>query len=147
MRFFFKHRCLLYSWPSINTAKVWNALWSSFRYIVFWANCFLMWSFLAFGRQNSITRGFYKLQDKSLVGNVTAVNEVKDFFDCSFLCLLYGPSACLSFHLNRTLNENGLHFCEISNSERLLEPEKIKKTLHYDYYGTTFEVSSLKRIF
>ncbi|XP_078370351.1 uncharacterized protein LOC144654127 [Oculina patagonica] len=83
-------------------------------------------------------REFYILSNKSLVGNVTATKKVKNFFDCSFLCLEHGPFACLSFNFG-TIEDNGYHNCELSNSERYLEPLRIHERLNYDYYGTTTE--------
>ena len=85
-------------------------------------------------------RNFYKMSDKSLVGNVTATMEVQDYFDCSFLCLEHGPSACLSFNVGKT-NNNGYYTCELSNSERYLEPHRIQDRASYDYYGMTTKVS------
>ena len=80
------------------------------------------------------------MEDKSLVGNVTVVKKVGDYFDCSFLCLEYGPFTYLSFNFGRN-NNNGYHSCEISNSERYHEPHKIQERPGFDYYGTTYEVS------
>ena len=65
--------------------------------------------------------------------------EVQDFLDCSFLCLEHGPFACLSFNVGKT-NNNGYYTCELSNSERYLEPHRIQERISYDYYGTTTEV-------
>ncbi|KAJ7371441.1 hypothetical protein OS493_025911 [Desmophyllum pertusum] len=81
---------------------------------------------------------FYKLEDKSLIGNVTATRQVQDFLDCSFLCLEHGPFACLSFNVGKT-NNNGYYTCELSNSERYLEPHRIQQRASYDYYGMTTE--------
>ena len=83
-------------------------------------------------------RQFYKIEGKSLLGNVTAVMKVKDFFRCCFLCMQYGPVACLSFNLER--NNNSIHTCELSSSEKYLEPQKMRRRLDYDYYGTEFQV-------
>ena len=83
-------------------------------------------------------RQFYKMEGKSLLGNVTAVTKVKDFFHCCFLCMQYGPVACLSFNLERS--NNSIHTCELSSSEKYLEPQKMQRRLDYDYYGTEFQV-------
>ena len=83
-------------------------------------------------------RQFYKIEGKSLLGNVTAVMKVKDFFRCCFLCMQYGPVACLSFNLER--NNNSIHTCELSSSEKYLEPQKMRRRLDYDYYSTEFQV-------
>ena len=90
-------------------------------------------------RYNTREKTFYKMEGKSLVGNVTVVRKVKDFFDCSFLCMEFGHEASLSFNLERS-NDN-LHTCELSNSEKYLEPQKMQDRSGYDYYGTTFKVS------
>ena len=83
-------------------------------------------------------RTFYKVDGKSLIGSVTAEMEVKDSFDCSHLCLKYGPVPCLSFNLERS--NNSFHTCELSSSEKYLEPQKMRRRLDYDYYGTEFQV-------
>lgn len=100
--------------------------------------------FLSLG-QHSIRQGrqFYKMVDSYLVGNTTSTRHVKDYFDCSFLCLEHEPFACLSFNMARN-SDNGYHTCELSSSERYLEPQRIEERLGYDYYGTTTE--SLFRI-
>ena len=89
---------------------------------------------------NTRDRQFYKMSNKSLVGNVTETQEVEDFFDCSFLCLEHGPFVCLSFNFGKA-SDNGYYTCELSNSERYLEPQRIQQQSSYDYYGTTAEVS------
>ena len=98
--------------------------------------------------QHSIKRGrqFYKLPDSYLVGNTTSTRHVKDYFDCSFLCLEHEPFACLSFNMARNSN-NGYHTCELSSSERSLEPQRIEERLGYDYYGTTTEVCGTSQLF
>ena len=83
-------------------------------------------------------RTFYKVDGKSLIGSVTAVMEVKDSFDCSYLCMQYGPVACLSFNLERS--NNSIHTCELSSSEKYLEPEKVQERTGYDYYGIEYDV-------
>ncbi|XP_073254540.1 uncharacterized protein [Porites lutea] len=90
-------------------------------------------------RYTTQDRKFYKLQSKSLLGNVTIVSHVKDYYDCSFMCVKYGHLTCLSFNFNTTVNEDGFHFCELSNSERYLEPQKTQEMPGNDYYGTTTE--------
>ena len=86
-------------------------------------------------------REFYKMPNKSLLGNVMETKKVEDYFDCSFLCLEHGPFDCLSFNFG-TVNDNGYYTCELSNSEGYLEPQKMQQRSSYDYYGTTSEVSS-----
>ena len=83
-------------------------------------------------------RTFYKVDGKSLIGSVTAKMEVKNSFDCSHLCLKYGPVPCLSFNLERS--NNSIHTCELSSSEKYLEPQKVQERTGYDYYGTEYDV-------
>jgi len=78
------------------------------------------------------------MSSTSLVGKVTETQQVKDFFDCSFLCLERGPFVCLSFNLDKA-DDNGYYTCELSSSERYLEPQRIQQPSSYDYYGTTTE--------
>ena len=85
-------------------------------------------------------RTFYILPNSSLVGNVKETRKVKDSVDCSFLCLEHGLFVCLSFNFGKA-NESGYYTCELSNSERYLEPHKIQEQPSSDYYGTTAEVS------
>ena len=83
-------------------------------------------------------RTFYKVDGKSLIGSVTAKMEVKNSFHCSHLCLKYGPVQCLSFNLERS--NNSIHTCELSSSEKYLEPQKVQERTGYDYYGTEYDV-------
>lgn len=100
-----------------------------FTILFLWTTCYHAWEiFLQSGGQVALVR------------NVTVVKKVEDYFDCSFLCLEYGPFTCLSFNFGRN-NYHGYHSCEISNSERYYEPHKIQERLGFDYYGTTYEVS------
>ncbi len=108
---------------------------------VFSSFLFTLFPFLGLSQHLGMQdRKFYKLSNKSLVGKVTTTRKVKDYFDCSFLCLEHGPLACLSFNFGNT-EEDGYYTCELSNSERALEPLSFQERLSYDYYGTTFEVS------
>ena len=86
-------------------------------------------------------RIFYKLEGNSLIGNVTEVRKVRDFFDCSIICMEKGVPACLSFNIGRVTDDNGYCQCELSNSERYMEPERMQARINFDYYGTTTEVS------
>ena len=92
--------------------------------------------------QHSIRQGrqFYKLVDSYLVGNTTSTRHVEDYFDCS------EPFACLSFNIARN-SDNGYHTCELSSSERYLEPQRIEERLGSDYYGTTTEVCNTSYLF
>ena len=91
-------------------------------------------------------RTFYKLLNSSLFGNVKLERSVKDSLECSFLCLKHGPFVCLSFNFGKA-SESGYYTCELSNSERYLEPQKMQEQPSYDYYGTTAEVSFLETLF
>ena len=86
-------------------------------------------------------RIYYKLEGKSLIGNVTEIRKVRDFFDCSFVCMGKGIPACLSFNIGRSADDNGYYVCEMSNSERYMDPERMQDRISFDYYGTTTEVS------
>ncbi len=111
--------------------------------LVFSSFLFTVFPFLGLSQHLGMHyRTFYKLSDKLLVGNVTTTRKVKDYFDCSFLCLEHGPFACLSFNFGNT-EDNGYYTCELSNSERYLEPRSLQERLSYDYYGTTTEVSCI----
>lgn len=82
-------------------------------------------------------RIYYKLEGKSLIGNVTEVRKVRDFFDCSFVCMKKGVPACLSFNIGRVTDDDGDYVCELSNSERYMEPERMQERISFDYYGIT----------
>ena len=97
---------------------------------------------IALGLQLKRERTFYKIDGKSVLGNITAVREAKDLIECSFQCIEFGPVPCLSFNLERS-NRN-VRICELSNTEKYLEPQKIHERPGYDYYGTEFQVSWLK---
>ena len=45
---------------------------------------------------------------------------------------------CLSFNLERS--NNNIHTCELSSSEKYLEPQKVQERAGYDYYGTEYDV-------
>ena len=103
---------------------------------------FLALPVIALGRHLKRERTFYKIDGKSVLGNITAVREAKDLIECSFQCIEFGPVPCLSFNLERS-NRN-VRICELSNTEKYLEPQKIHDRPGYDYYGTEFQVSLLK---
>lgn len=68
--------------------------------------------------------------------------ESKGLLWLLFLCLEHGPSVCLSFNFGKANdNDNDNYTCELSNSERYLEPERLEQRSSYDYYGTATEVS------
>ena len=106
-----------------------------------------MLPFLGLGLRYAVQdREFYVMEGKSLIGNVTAVRQVTDLLDCSFLCLEFGPDACLSFNFEKS-HDNGFHSCELSNSEKYFDPHKIQERATFDYYGTTTKVSALCEAF
>ena len=103
----------------------------------------LIWKSSIYGARRHLMheRIFYKLEGKSLIGNLTEVRKVRDFFDCSIICMEKGVPACLSFNIGRVTDDNGYCQCELSNSERYMEPERMQARINFDYYGTTTEVS------
>ena len=103
----------------------------------------LIWKSSVYGARRHLMheRIFYKLEGKSLIGNLTEVRKVRDFFDCSIICMEKGVPACLSFNIGRVTDDNGYCQCELSNSERYMEPERMQARINFDYYGTTTEVS------
>lgn len=85
-------------------------------------------------------RTYYKLEGKSLIGNVSETRKVKDFSDCAFICLRLGVSSCLSFNIAKVTDIDRHYSCELSTSEKYLEPdESFKDRKTHDYYGTTTE--------
>ena len=85
-------------------------------------------------------RQFYKMADMVLVGDLTSTRKVKDIFECVFHCLEHGPSACLSFNIAKT-SRDGFYSCELSDSERCLDPQRMQGNPSFDYFGTSAEVS------
>ena len=119
----------------------------SFKSIVVLISWIIILPFLGLGLRYSVRdREFYKMEGKSLIGNVTAVREVTDPLDCSFLCLEFGRYACLSFNFEKN-DGKGLHSCELSNSEKYFDPHKIQERPTFDYYGTTAKVSAIDEAF
>ena len=75
---------------------------SSFKSIVFLTSWIITLPFLGLGLRYTVQhREFYIMEGKSLIGNVTAVRQVTDLLDCSFLCLEFGPNDCLSFNFEK----------------------------------------------
>lgn len=103
----------------------------------------LIWKSSVHGAKRHLMheRIYYKLEGKSLIGNVTEVRKVRDFFDCSFVCMKKGVPACLSFNIGRVTDDDGDYVCELSNSERYMEPERMQERISFDYYGITTVVS------
>ena len=119
----------------------------SFKSIVFLTSWIITLPFLGLGLRYTVQdREFYIMEGKSLIGNVTAVRQVTDLLDCSFLCLEFGPNGCLSFNFEKS-NDKGFHSCELSNSEKYFDPHKIQERPTFDYYGTTAKVSTLCEAF
>ena len=52
----------------------------------------LIWKSSVYGARRHLMheRMFYKLEGKSLIGNLTEVRKVRDFFDCSIICMEKG---------------------------------------------------------
>ena len=115
---------------------------SSFKTIIaLMTGLFMVLPGLGVSQQLSVhDRTFYKLSNSALVGNVKFARKVKDSLSCSFLCLEHGPFVCLSFNFGKA-NERGYYTCELSDSERYLDPHKMQEQPNYDYYGTTVKVS------
>ena len=83
---------------------------------------------------------FYSIESASHVGNIIKVEKTKSGLDCAFLCLQMPQGSCLSFNFGR-IAINGLHICELSNSERALEPHKLLNRTNFVYYGMKMSVS------
>lgn len=91
--------------------------------------------------ENSHESVFYIADDASLTGNVTMVALSKDDLDCSLLCLRSPyPHNCFSFNFGRH-KKNGLHTCELNNSEKILLPHRMQSRGGFDYYGMQRDVS------
>lgn len=59
---------------------------------------------------------------------------VKDEMECAFMCFRHYPRDCLSFNFRRkSIGET--HVCELSNSERALEPGRMQNCQGVDYFG------------
>ena len=83
---------------------------------------------------------FYKLEGKSLNGNVTERLLTRDVLDCSFLCVnAFKKKSCLSFNFGGS-KQQGLYECELNNSDMNLKLEKLQDRQGFAYYGMTKEV-------
>jgi len=78
---------------------------------------------------------FYSIESASHGGNITKVEKTKSGLD-----LQMPQGSCLSFNFGR-IATNGLHICELSNSERALEPHKLLNRTNCVYYGMKMSVS------
>lgn len=77
---------------------------------------------------------FYSVKSASLIGKVTMTRLVKDEMECAFMCFRHYPRDCLSFNFRRkSIGET--HVCELSNSERALEPGRMQNCQGVDYFG------------
>lgn len=77
---------------------------------------------------------FYSIKSASLIGKVTITRLVEDEMECAFLCFRHYPRDCLSFNFRRkSIGET--HDCELSNSERALEPGRMQNGQGVDYFG------------
>nr|XP_058940204.1 brevican core protein-like [Pocillopora verrucosa] len=72
------------------------------------------------------------------------------FHDAQRLCALLGESLATYDQLYtaweaglqkcRSADDNGYYVCEMSNSERYMDPERMQDRISFDYYGTTTEM-------
>ena len=85
---------------------------------------------------------FYRIRSTSLVGNVTLVKPVKREMDCALNCLRNYPQSCLSFNFGRD-SIHKMPTCELSNSERALEPNRMQSRIGFDYLGVQKGVSKV----
>ena len=92
--------------------------------------------------QNHKEVAFYRIRSTSLVGNVTLVKPVKREMDCALKCLRNYPQSCLSFNFGRDSIHKMLT-CELSNSERVLEPNRMQSRIGFDYLGVQKGVSKV----
>ena len=83
---------------------------------------------------------FYSIQSASLIGNVTMVKLTRSELDCALSCLRTHPHDCFSFNYGQ-IAINELHTCELSNSERAIEPHKMQSRKGFDYFGMESVVS------
>jgi len=87
-----------------------------------------------FGDESQREVLFYSIKSASLIGKVTMTTLVKDELECAFMCFRHYPSDCLSFNFRReSIGET--HVCELSNSERALEPDRMQNGPGFDYFG------------
>lgn len=86
---------------------------------------------------------FYKMEGKSFNGSVVERQLTQDYLDCLFLCVNTANKDCFSFNFVGA-QDQGLHECELYNSEMKLKPEKIQDKEGVTYYGMTEEVSLAK---
>ena len=77
---------------------------------------------------------FYSVKSASLIGKVTMTRLVKDEMECAFMCYRHYPRDCLSFNFRRKAIGD-THVCELSNSERALEPGRMQNGKGVDYFG------------
>ena len=85
---------------------------------------------------------FYKLEGKSLFGNLTERHLTQDFLDCSFLCVKSATKNCFSFNFGGA-ERQGLYECELSNSEKKFNPKNLQERQGFSYYGMKEEAREL----
>lgn len=93
-----------------------------------------------FSDQNQREVLFYSVKSASLIGKVTMTRLVKDELECAYMCYRQYPHDCLSFNFRRKFIDE-THICELSNSERALEPDRMQKRKGFDYFGVQMVVS------
>ena len=83
---------------------------------------------LALSLHNDLNEAkFYKLEGKSLNGNVTERLLTRDVLDCSFLCVnAFKKKSCLSFNFGGS-KEQGLYECELNNLDMNLKLGKTSR--------------------
>ncbi|XP_078370678.1 uncharacterized protein LOC144654408 [Oculina patagonica] len=84
--------------------------------------------------QNQREAMFYSVKSASLIGKVTMTRLVRDEVECATLCYRQYPHNCLSFNFGG-ISIDDTHICELSNSERALEPQRMQRRKGFDYYG------------
>ncbi len=84
--------------------------------------------------QNQREAIFYSVKSASLIGKVTMSRLVRDEMECATMCYRQYPHNCLSFNFGGIFIDD-THICELSNSERALEPHRMQRRKGFDYYG------------
>ncbi len=90
--------------------------------------------------QNQREAMFYSVKSASLIGKVTMTRLVRDEVECATLCYRQYTHNCLSFNFGG-ISIDDTHICELSNSERALEPQRMQRRKGFDYYGMQKVVS------
>lgn len=78
---------------------------------------------------------FYRVESASLIGKVTMTRLVKDELECAYMCFGQHLHNCLSFNFGGGTSFDETYVCELSNSERAMEPHRMQKRKKFDYFG------------